>query len=301
MQSNNILIVFNEVHEFKIIENKHVKIIISKTNLNIDEFQKIINQISDKQLPNNFQINNIYSLIDEIKQLNDFENINVIYSFMKLNRNHIYSIIIDYLRNNYDFSENELIEFKINNSNDEYLIPYKEFDLIGSRDLSITPYSINLARSDCQSKIHVDKNKPMKLSGFIIENFTIQPIPIELTCSINNNQIKCFHAKILNNSSGSSGSSNNYMEFNSNHTKLPGIILEKSIEDKNKYKLDDIEFILYITPLSNTSIRSIRIPLIICLSILLLIIIIIIIIVIILIKKPKDKKQSFLYKLNGNK
>lgn len=97
------------------------------------------------------------------------------------------------------------------------------------------------------------------------------------------------------------------MEFNSNHTKLPGIILEKSIEDKNKYKLDDIEFILYITPLSNTSIRrsirSIRIPLIICLSILLLIIviIIIIIIVIILIKKSKNKKQSFLYKLNGNK
>lgn len=296
MQSNKILIVFNEVHEFKIIENKHVKIIISKTNLNIDEFQKIINQISDKQLPNNFQINNIYSLIDEIKQLNDFENINVIYSFMKLNRNHIYSIIIDYLRNNYNFSENELIEFKINNSNDEYLIPYKEFDLIGSRDLSITPYSINLARSDCQSKIHVDKNKPMKLSGFIIENFTIQPIPIELICSINNNQIKCFHAKILNDSS-------NYVEFNSNHTKLPGIILEKSIEDKNKYKLDDIEFILYITPLSNTSIRSIKIPLIICLSILLLIIviIIIIIIVIILIKKSKEKKQSFLYKLNGNK
>lgn len=295
MQSNKILIIFNEVHEFKIIENKHVKIIISKTNLNIDEFQKIINQISDKQLPNNFQINNIYSLIDEIKQLNDFENINVIYSFMKLNKNHIYSIIIDYLRNNYNFSENELIEFKINNSNDEYLIPYKEFDLIGSRDLLITPYSINLARSDCQSKIHVDKNKPMKLSGFIIENFTIQPIPIELTCSINNNQIKCFHAKILNDSS-------KYVEFNSNHAKLPGIILEKSIEDKNKYKLDGIEFILYITPLSNTSIRSIRsirIPLIICLSVLLLIIIIII--VIILIKKSKDKKQSFLYKLNGNK
>lgn len=292
MQSNKILIVFNEVHEFKIIENKHVKIIISKTNLNIDEFQKIINQISDKQLPDNFQINNIYSLIDEIKQLNDFENINVIYSFMKLNRNHIYSIIIDYLRNNYNFSENELIEFKINNSNDEYLIPYKEFDLIGSRDLLITPYSINLARSDCQSKIHVDKNKPMKLSGFIIENFSIQPIPIELSCSINNNQIKCFHAKILNDSS-------NYVDFNSNHRKLPGIILEKSIEDKNKYKLDDIEFILYLTPLSNTSIRSIRIPLIICLSILLLIIIIII--VVILIKKSKDKKQSFLYKLNGNK
>lgn len=292
MQSNKILIVFNEVHEFKIIENKHVKIIISKTNLNINEFQKIINQISDKQLPNNFQINNIYSLIDEIKQLNDFENINVIYSFMKLNRNHIYSIIIDYLRNNYNFSENELIEFKINNSNDEYLIPYKEFDLIGSRDLLITPYSINLARSDCQPKIHVDKNKPVKLSGFIIENFTIQPIPIELTCSINNNQIKCFHAKILNDSS-------NYVDFNSNHAKLPGIILEKSIEDKNKYKLDDIEFILYITPLTNVSIRLIRIPLIICLSILLLIIIIII--VIILIKKSKDKKQSFLYKLNGNK
>lgn len=295
MQSNKILIIFNEVHEFKIIENKHVKIIISKTNLNIDEFQKIINQISDKQLPNNFQINNIYSLIDEIKQLNDFENINVIYSFMKLNRNHIYSIIIDYLRNNYNFSENELNEFKINNSNDEYLIPYKEFDLIGSRDLLITPYSINLARSDYQSKIHVDKNKPMKLSGFIIENFTIQPIPIELTCSINNNQIKCFHAKILNDSS-------KYVDFNSNHTKVPGIILEKSIEDKNKYKLDGIEFILYITPLSNTSIRSIRsirIPLIICLSVLLLIIIIII--VIILIKKSKDKKQSFLYKLNGNK
>lgn len=52
MQSNKILIVFNEVHEFKIIENKHVKIIISKTNLNIDEFQKLL----IKYLINNYQI-----------------------------------------------------------------------------------------------------------------------------------------------------------------------------------------------------------------------------------------------------
>lgn len=282
------IIVFNELNQSEIIENDKYLIIISpipKTNY---EFQKLLDQFIDYILEDSFKIeNNVISIVDKIKSIyvetkHPF-NIYIIYPFINLDVNSIYLVLSDFIRTQFNDSIDNLNLDKSEKS-ETYLIPYKNYDLINSRFQDSTGYMISLARSDNKKLEHVDKSKHMKLSGFIVKNNQIQPIPVILTCKLDSNgDYKCYSMKILDNL-------NKSKKFN-------GKKLEKSNSYQNSYKLDDTEFILYKTPISNTYINYT--PIIICVC--LFIALVIIIVVIVLIVKSNDSKQSFLDKSNGNK
>lgn len=280
------LIVFNELNHSEIIENDKYLIIISpipKTNF---EFQNLLDKFIDYRLEDSFKIeNNVISFVDKIKSIymetNQSFNIYIIYPFINLDVNSIYLVLSDFIRTK--FNDILPIDNKFENT-EIYLVPYKNYDLINSRFQYSTGYMINLARSDNKKLEHVDKSKPMKLSGFIVKNNQIQPIPIILTCKLDlNGDYKCYSMKILDNLNSSK--------------KFNGKKLEKSNSYQNSYKLDEVEFILYKTPISNTQINYTPIIIYICLFIAL----VIIIVVIVLIVKSNDSKQSFLDKSNGNK
>lgn len=282
----HIIIIFNELNHSEIIENDKYLIIISPIPRNNFEFQNLLDKFIEYRLEDSFKIeNNIISIVDKIKSIyietKQPLNTYIIYPFINLDINSIYLVLSDFIRTK--FNDVLPIDNKFENI-ETYLIPYKNYDLINSKFQDSTGYMISLARSDNKNLEHVDKSKPMKLSGFIVKNNQIKPIPIILTCKLDSNgDYKCYSMKILD---GLNKSRNSM-----------GKKLEKSNSYQNSYKLNDTEFILYKTPISNTQINYIPIIIYVCIFITL----IIIIIVIVLIIKSKDSKQSFLDKSNGNK
>lgn len=290
---NQTILVFNEINRSEIIKNEKYLIIISPIPRSNFEFQELLDKFIDYRLENDFKIeNDVLSIVDKIKSIYIEKkqplNIYIIYPFMKLDENSIYLVLSDFLRTQFNDTVNDTVN-KLNldnkfKSSETYLIPYKNYDLINSQFQDSTAYMISLARSDNKKLEHVDGSKQMKLSGFIIKNNQIQSTPVILTCKLDSNgNYKCYSMKILD-------GLNKLRKFN-------GKELEKTNSYQNSYKLDDVEFILYKTPISN--IQNKYIPIII--SVCLFIILIIIIVVIVSIKKSKDSKQSFLDKSNGNK
>ena len=284
---NQTILVFNEINRSEIIKNEKYLIIISPIPRSNFEFQELLDKFIDYRLENDFKIeNDVLSIVDKIKSIYIEKkqplNIYIIYPFMKLDENSIYLVLSDFLRTQFNDTVNDTVnKFK---SSETYLIPYKNYDLIKSQFQDSTAYLISLARSDNKKLEHVDGSKQMKLSGFIVKNNQIQSTPVILTCKLDSNgNYKCYSMKILD-------GLNKLRKFN-------GKKLEKTNSYQNSYKLDDTEFILYKTPISN--IQNKYIPIII--SVCLFIILIIIIVVIVSIKKSKDSKQSFLDNSNGNK
>ena len=285
---NQTILVFNEINRSEIIKNEKYLIIISPIPRTNFEFQELLDKFIDYRLENDFKIeNDVLSIVDKIKSIYIEKkqplNIYIIYPFMKLDENSIYLVLSDFLRTQFNDTDKLNLDNKFKSS-ETYLIPYKNYDLINSQFQDSTAYMISLARSDNKKLEHVDGSKQMKFSGFIVKNNQIQSAPVILTCKLDSDgNYKSYCMKILD-------GLNKLRKFN-------GKELEKTNSYQNSYKLDDTEFILYKTPISN--IQNKYIPIII--SVCLFIILIIIIVVIVSIKKSKDSKQSFLDKSNGNK